>query len=249
AENLKLQEDDLENEIETYFLNQLGIRKNMSSNFSKGFRIIEYKNLDRWDANVVSELTSTYKIEKIGSYVLKIATGTTPPTNISEYFNGDINFYTPSDLGEVMYLNSASRKVSELSLLEKKARRFEKGTILFVGIGSTVGKVGIVNNDYATSNQQITGFNIDTRFLLDEYVYFYFYYLRDITVKEQTKATLPIVNQNKIINIPIPIPPISKQQEIIKEILKMKNKKLVFETERKKLLIEAHQEFEQTIFR
>lgn len=249
AENLNQQEDDLENEIERYFLSELGIRKNMSSNFSRGFRIIEYKNLDRWDANVVSELTSIYQIEKIGSYVLKIATGTTPPTNRSEYFNGDINFYTPSDLGEIMYLNSASRKVSELALLDKKARRFEKGTILFVGIGSTVGKVGIVNNDYATSNQQITGFNIDIRFLLNEYVYLYFYYLRDITIKEQTKATLPIVNQNKIINIPIPIPPISKQQEIIKEISKMKNKKLVFETERRKLIIEAHQEFEQTIFR
>ncbi len=249
AEKLNRQADGLETEIELYFLEQLGIRQNITSTFSKGLRIIEYKNLDRWDANTVSELTSAYKIEKIGSYILKIATGTTPPTNRPEYFNGEINFYTPSDLGEIMFLNAASRKVSELSFLEKKARRFEKGTILFVGIGSTVGKVGIINNDYATSNQQITGFNLDPRFLLNEYVYFYFYYLRDITIKEQTKATLPIVNQNKIINIPIPIPPISKQKDIIEKISKMKNKKWVFESEARKLVNEAHQEFEQTIFR
>jgi len=249
AEALEKQANDLEGEIEKYFRGQLGFDNKRIIKYHKGLNFVEFENLERWDGKINSDINSNYTIEKIGKYIVEISTGTTPPTSRPEYFDGDINFYTPVELGEDMFLTSSDRKVSKLAFTDKKARRFEKGTLLFVGIGSTVGKIGIVANEYASSNQQITGFKVDETFLLNEFVFYYFNYFKEITTKEQTKATLPIVNQDKILNIPIPLLPIPKQQEIIKTISLMRQQ--IFENKVKlsKIIIEAEQEFEQEIFK
>ncbi|HRP31583.1 MAG TPA: restriction endonuclease subunit S [Agriterribacter sp.] len=248
ANSLQKQVTEIEVEIEKYFLEQLGIEKSNKKEYHKGLKIIEYKNLDRWDGKRDSQFKSEYNIERIGKYILDISTGTTPPTNIPEYFDGDINFYTPVELGNEMYLTNSERKVSELAIKDKKARRFNKGTLLFVGIGSTVGKIGIVANDYATSNQQITGFTVDETVLNNEFIFFYFNYFKEITTKEQTKATLPIVNQDKILNIPIPILPIEKQLEIVDTISKMRADIVNYKEKLSAIMKKAEELFEKQIF-
>lgn len=40
-------------------------------------------------------------------------------------------------------------------------------------------------------------------------------YNREITTADQSKTTLPIVNQDKICKIPIVVPPIEAQKEIV----------------------------------
>ena len=117
-----------------------------------------------------------------------------------------------------------------------------------MGIGSTVGKVGIVKDSVVSSNQQITGFTLDTEMILREYAFYFMSYNKNITTKEQTKTTLPIVNQSKIINIPIPLPPIKTQKSIVEYINKQKDQikqlKHQSETLRKAALVE----FENEIF-
>ena len=139
----------------------------------------------------------------------------TPPTSHPEYFDGDVKFFTPSDLGSEKYLDFSSRTISNIAITNKKARIYHKGDILFVGIGSTVGKVGIVKDEIVSSNQQITGFTIDSKKINPEYVYYYLLYNREITTADQSKTTLPIVNQDKICKIPIVVPPIEAQKEIV----------------------------------
>lgn len=249
ADQLENQADQLEIEIENYLFSELGIEKPTPKKEKiKGLQFVQFKDLERWDGKKNDKLNSLYRIEKMGKYIQDISTGTTPPTIRKEYFEGDVNFYTPSDLGEDMFLSSSERKISNLALKDKKSRRFEKGTILFVGIGSTIGKVGIVENNYASSNQQITGFFIDDNYLINSYVYYYFDYFKHITTKEQTKATIPIVNQEKILNILIPIPPLEKQQEIVDYIsalkVQIKDKKNTAE----QLKHQAQTDFENQIF-
>lgn len=249
AEKLSKQANDLENEIEQYLFKELGIEKETNAKEHSTFRIVQYRDIDRWDGKKDYEFNSKFDVEKIGKYITSMSTGTTPPTSRKEYFDGgNINFYAPSDLGLSMYLSKAERKVTELAIEDKKARVFKKGTLLFVGIGSTVGKIGIVANKFATSNQQITGFTVNQEFLLNEYTYYFFNSFKEITTKEQTKATLPIVNQDKIQNIPIPIPPISKQHEIVKHIQELKEKIIEQKTQAEQLKHRAEQEFEQAIF-
>lgn len=241
--------DTIEEKIKTYLFESLGIEE-LDKRKKIGLNIIESKRMERWDISSLmgkTSLKSKYSIHGMGDYIVEIATGTTPPTSRKEYFRGDINFYTPSDINNKILLN-ADRKVSHLAVEDKKVRVFKKNTLLFVGIGSTVGKVGIIGNEFATSNQQITGFNVDENILLTEYVYYYFTYFKNVTTKEQTKATLPIVNQEKIMNILIPIPPKEIQQAIITQIDTYKNEIKVLREKAKKLKQQAEQEFEQMIF-
>lgn len=249
ATTYEQQAETLEKNIENYLFESLGIEE-LDKRKKIGLNIIESKRIERWDIPFLmgeSSLKSKYSIHRMGEYIVEIATGTTPPTSRKEYFRGDINFYTPSDINNKILLN-ADRKVSLLAVKDKKVRVFKKNTLLFVGIGSTVGKVGIIGNEFATSNQQITGFNVDENMLLTEYVYYYFTYFKNVTTKEQTKATLPIVNQEKIMNILIPIPPKETQQAIITQIDTYKNEIKILRERATLLRQQAEQEFEQTIF-
>ena len=180
---------------------------------------------NRWDPFAVTNgLSADVPIYPLGSFITDIATGTTPPTSKKEYFNGNIKFYTPSDINGRLYLANSERTLTKKAIEDKKARLFHKGDILFVGIGSTIGKVGIVRDEIVSSNQQITGFKLNTDLLYPEYVFYYLHYHKDITTIEQSKTTLPIVNQEKIANIPIPVPTMSQQKEMVGHMNHMREK-------------------------
>src|SRR5690606_16204055 len=85
--------------------------------------------------------------------VANIITGTTPSTFNSEYYNnGTINFVSPVDINENRYIYSTNTRLTKLGLT--KTRKISKGIVLFVCIGSTIGKVAQSTDECAT-NQQI----------------------------------------------------------------------------------------------
>lgn len=244
----------IEKEIESYLQNSIGTYQQSEGQGTgnkpfRFLRIVRYKDINRWD--VYSEnikYNTTYKVVPLGSLIKRIATGTTPPTSQKKYFNGTIKFYTPSDITGEIYLGETDRFISQNAIDDNKARIFKKGDILFVGIGSTVGKVGIVKDSVVSSNQQITGFTLDTEMILPEYVFCFMSYNKNITTREQSKTTLPIVNQSKIVNIPIPLPPLKTQKAILEYVngqkAQIKQLKQQVEELRKTALVE----FEKEIF-
>lgn len=230
--------------------NILGIKQKVSQESESLLQFIHLIDTgSRWDALVDTyTIESKYRIENLGKFIMHISTGTTPPTSHPEYFDGDVKFFTPADLGNNKYLEHSSRTITKIAVDDKKARAYHKGDILFVGIGSTVGKVGIVKDEMVSSNQQITGFTIDSSKINPEYVYYYLLYNRDITTADQSKTTLPIVNQDKICKIPIVVPPIKVQDEIVSSLDKMyleakRDEKVITVLERK-----AISSFEHKIF-
>lgn len=195
----------------------LGIKQKEAEPHGSLLQFIRLKDTTtRWDVFAETfSIESKYHIDSLGKYIVQISTGTTPPTTHPEYFDGNVKFFTPTDLGNDKYLTRSSRTISDIAITDKKARVFHRGDILFVGIGSTVGKVGIVEDEIVSSNQQITGFTIDSNRINPEYVYYYLNYNRDISTADQSKTTLPIVNQEKICKIPIVVPPIEIQNQIV----------------------------------
>ncbi|WP_343330352.1 restriction endonuclease subunit S [Polaribacter staleyi] len=241
----------LEKSIEAFMYKSLGIEKEAKKEKISSLQFIKYSSiLNRWDDKPSHNLDSSFPIVKINDILKTISTGTTPTTSRSEYFeNGKINFYTPADLTNKVYLTESQRKVTQLAINNRKARKFMKNTLLFVGIGSTVGKVGIIKNEYASSNQQITGLTLDETKVNVEFAFFYFNYFQHITTKERTQATIPIVNQSKILNIPFPLPPLNIQIEIASRILKINSEinELIASSKNNKKY--ALIEFEQEIFK
>ena len=228
----------------------LRIRKNINKNPTSSLRFISYQStILRWDSFAVNQsIDSVFPIKKLGEFIKNIATGTTPSTSKKAYFGGDVKFYTPADVGNGMYLASSERTISALVIKEKKARLFHKNDLLFVGIGSTVGKIGIVSDEIVSSNQQITGFTIDENMLDVQYLYYYLKFNKDISIADQSKTTLPIVNQEKIKQIPIVVPSVELQRKIVNEINEMEEKVVACRNQICILKNAATKKFEQTIF-
>lgn len=213
-------------------------------------RFIAYSSTaQRWDSFAVNQsIESDFPIRNLETCIKKIATGTTPSTNKQEYFKGNIKFYTPADIGVDKYLGKSCRSISDLAVRDNKARLFHKNDLLFVGIGSTVGKVGIVEDECVSSNQQITGFTVDESQLKVEYLYYYLKFNKDLAIADSSKTTLPIVNQEKIKQIPIVVPPLVLQEDIVEKMSEVDENIDALKTQIAKLKSTSLSEFEQTIF-
>lgn len=205
------------------------------------------KNVPLKDSGIewIGEIPKHWEIRKLKNIFL-LSTGTTPKDfdKISEGENL-INWYTPSDiLDSCNDLFSSQRKLSEKVIYENKISLFPIGTLLYVGIGASAGKVGYANeNGY--SNQQITGL-----IPLECYSRFYFYYLSALKDKIRDNAfftTLPIINNAYLGQELIPYPPIHEQQSIadyldqkcseIDELISIKQQKIEKLKDYKKSLI------------
>ncbi len=157
---------------------------------------------------------SKYSPQPLGKYIETILTGKTPPKEIPKYYeSSDIDWFKPSEIGCSKFLNSSQEKISEISFTEKKATLFDKDWLLMVCIGSDIGRVSILQN-IASANQQITGIKFNKN-VIPEYAYYYFLANRNLILADSFKSTLPIINQNKIRNIPFICPSIDEQNEVI----------------------------------
>lgn len=126
-------------------------------------------------------------------------------------------------------------------------RHGQEQSLLFVGIG-TIGKVGIVSKDVVASNQQITGITVNEEILNVEYLYYYLKYNNDIVVADQSKTTLAILNQEKIKQIPIVVPPLEIQKQVVRKWSKIDECQDRLNAEKQLNKAKSLSEFEQTIF-
>jgi type I restriction enzyme S subunit len=92
-----------------------------------------------------------WKQKRLGE-IAKITTGSTPSTLIEEYYNGDKLFVSPADIQENRYVYKTKTTLTESGF--SKGRKVAKGSILFVCIGSTIGKIAQATEECLT-NQQI----------------------------------------------------------------------------------------------
>ena len=143
-----------------------------------------------------------------------ISTGGTPS---SEAFDcegqDDIPWYTPGDFQENLYLPISEVRKVAISNADK-VKTFPKNSVLVIGIGATLGKVGIASTE-CSSNQQINC--IIPRSEMIKYT-FLAYSLR--SQKQQllfnsNAATLGIMNQEKTGSNKICLPLLIEQQAIV----------------------------------
>ena len=169
--------------------------------------------------SVLNEVFEKGKVDgweekKIGEVLDNILTGTTPSKREPKYYeNPTVNWFSPSDFGVVKVLEDAKNKVSQLAIDERKAKLYEKNSLLLVAIGATVGKVGIIRKK-VSSNQQITALKF-MPYLNIEFTYYYFLYIKPIVVKTASAATMPIINQKTIKSLSIIFPSLLAQKDLV----------------------------------
>ena len=151
-----------------------------------------------------------WQIKKI-SDVGKIYTGKTPKTSDKSNFDGNIPFATPSDLhGKI--IEDTNRHISEKAM--QSLAYVREGSTL-VGCIGDVGKVGYASVPM-TFNQQINAIEWNNEIIYDKYGYYTLLYMANILKKKAVSSVVPILNKTNFSKIQIPIPPLTKQKQIVK---------------------------------
>ena len=99
--------------------------------------------------------------------VVDIAGGGTPDTNVPEFWNGDIDWYSPTEIGENVYANGSIKKITALGLKNSSAKILPaKKTVLFSSRAG-IGDMAILDKPAATNQgfQSFVANNIDVYFL------------------------------------------------------------------------------------
>lgn len=140
-----------------------------------------------------------------------VKTGTTPQGAQDYHFDADgYPWYTPSDFSDELHLTTASRNLSPLGVAEVKI--FPPNTVMIVGIGATMGKVGIAQQK-SSCNQQINAIEFSPK--VNPFFGMYFLATRKTYLHKCGKfTTLPILNQDETKNIIVCLPPLPEQNTI-----------------------------------
>ena len=144
-----------------------------------------------------------------------ILTGGTPSKDIERYWDAPtFHWYTPSDFSDDdVVLKDSSRKLDETAIKEHTAKLFPKNSVLIVGIGATLGKVGISLNE-CSSNQQVNAIIFNPT-VLPEYGAYYLLAGKEYIKSQSNAATLPILNQSTMGELQIVVPAIYEQKNIV----------------------------------
>src|SRR5574344_885830 len=83
--------------------------------------------------------TDDWEQRKLGE-IADIIGGGTPSTSISDFWDGDINWYAPAEIGDQTFLSSSQRKITKRGFDKCSTNMLPEGTVLFTsraGIGKT----------------------------------------------------------------------------------------------------------------
>lgn len=138
--------------------------------------------------------------------------GGTPSTNIEEYWDGEIDWYSPIEIGKQIYVTGSQKKITALGLQKSSARILPIGTILFTSRAG-IGKTAILEKEGSTNQgfQSIVPYENQ----LDSYFIF--------SISEKLKnygeingagSTFVEVSGKQMAKMPISLPSIAEQSKI-----------------------------------
>ena len=139
-----------------------------------------------------------------------IATGNTPPTRDPASYGDEFLFVSPVDLGERKQVTITEKRLSKKGFAI--SRHFPKDSILFVCIGSTIGKCGIASIEL-TSNQQINAIFPSPAFRAD-YLYYFICSIAPRIKALAGEQAVPIVNKTHFSETAVALPLLPEQRAI-----------------------------------
>ena len=151
-----------------------------------------------------------WEVKKLGE-VADIIGGGTPSTFVSKYWNGNIEWFTPTEVGYSKYLSSSRRKISYLGFKNASANLLPKNSILLTSRAG-IGDLGILKIE-ACTNQGFQSIvckeNIDF-----EFIYYLMSTKKDDLLRNASGSTFLEISPNKVKSLEIEIPSLSEQTRI-----------------------------------
>ena len=156
------------------------------------------------------EFQGEWEKTKFGDIAVVVGGGT-PDTNTSQYWNGKIQWFTPSEIGRNKYVYNSVRTISEEGLNKSSAKLLPIGTIL-LSSRATVGECSI-NKKECTTNQGFQSL-IPKENISNEFVYYLIQTKRKDLIRKSCGSTFLEISANEVRKIVISIPTIKEQDNI-----------------------------------
>ncbi|MEI7526289.1 MAG: restriction endonuclease subunit S [Mariniphaga sp.] len=214
-------------DTETQKIDRLIANKKAQAEKLKELRQIEINNAVTKGLNLNVELKDSgidwlgkipkhWEVKRLKNVSNFIQTGITPPSEKSEYYEGDIPWYGPGGFNGDTVLSNPAKYITQQAIDDNEAKLFPIDSIFMIGIGATIGKVGIIKEP-SSCNQQLNIINFKSNVSPDFGVYLLKTY-ESIIIKIANFSTLPIYNQVQTGNLKFLLPPKEEQNQITKYI-------------------------------
>jgi type I restriction enzyme S subunit len=155
-----------------------------------------------------------WEVKKLGA-VTDVIGGGTPSTSIKEYWNGNINWFTPTEISEIKYSYSSKRKITSLGLNNSSARMLPIGTVLLTSRAG-IGDLSILGTESSTNQ----GFQslVTKKEINNEFLYYLMKTKKNVLLEYASGSTFLEISPKNLKSIQIPLPPLP-EQEAIAEVL------------------------------
>ena len=159
-----------------------------------------------------------WEYKKLGE-VCEVVTGTTPKTNIPEYWGKGHYWVTPAELNDTtVYIDKTERQITDEALSKTKLRLLPVGTVL-LSSRAPIGKVAIANAEMYCNQ----GFKncICSEAIYNKYLFYFLRLKKDYLNSLGRGATFKEISKSIVESIKIPLPPKSTQLAIVSELDKI----------------------------
>ena len=159
-----------------------------------------------------------WEYKKLGE-VCEVVTGTTPKTNIPEYWGKGHYWVTPAELNDTtVYIDKTERQITDEALSKTRLRLLPVGTVL-LSSRAPIGKVAIANAEMYCNQ----GFKncICSEAIYNKYLFYFLRLKKDYLNSLGRGATFKEISKSIVESIKIPLPPKSTQLAIVSELDKI----------------------------
>ncbi len=156
----------------------------------------------------------TYPTYKLGE-ICETTSGGTPNRKNDAYYGGSIPWVKSGELGKGIIYDT-EEKITEKAVKESSAKVFPEGTLLIALYGATIGKLGFLGIPAAT-NQAVCGIFANEKIDL-QFLSYYLFHKRNDLIAQGTGGAQPNISQTILKNLPIPLPPLPTQHQIVSRI-------------------------------
>ena len=155
---------------------------------------------------------------KLGD-ICEIVSGSTPKTNIAEFWDGDVKWITPAELDENTYIITDSvRKITNLAMQKTGLTAFPAGTVI-LSSRAPIGKVAIAGCKMCC-NQGFKNF-ICSEIVNNKYLYWFLKHNTAYLNSLGRGATFKEISKSIVSSIEIDLPSLEEQKRVVDSIEKI----------------------------
>jgi type I restriction enzyme S subunit len=161
-------------------------------------------------------MSVNWKYSELGNYC-SVVNGSTPKTGVDEYWNGNIVWITPTDLGKNKnkYICDSERKITEEGYNSANTTIIGKNNII-LSTRAPIGHIAI-NDVEACTNQGCKSILPNNELKVD-FLYYFLKFNKNELNKLGSGTTFNELSTSSLMSFKIPVPSLEEQERIVKII-------------------------------